>query len=340
MTEVMRELWNLKPAVVVGIVIYAVFLSAMYVLKKRKGISWRYLAELAFCVYGASLLKLTGIFSMQYSLVGIKSYNLVPFIGSAFVPVLLNFLLFLPYGLLLPLVFPSRKWTWKKALYIGATTSLCIEVLQLFGGRYAEIDDVLLNTLGAFSGYFIYSSIVLFGTSRKKAVLSFVSLTVALAVCFCGIYLVGDHEEQLPDGLSSVENSISEIRIYAKGDSQVIPLESDIYNRFATQLSNCAGHLLETNNIPGSEMINDSDCFIEVKFNEPQTISFSNAVGVVISDADRLLYNASENILYWGKSGYQFYIDYAKLDADLKEHEADILAQYQVLQEMIAQSFE
>lgn len=197
-----------------------------------------------------------------------------------------------------------------------------------------------MNTLGALSGYFIYTCIVLFRENRKKAVLSFVSLAAALAVCFCGIYLVGDHAEQLPDGLSSVESSISEIRIYAKDDSQVIPLESDIYNRFAAQLSNCAGRLLEANSISGGEMINDGDCFIEVKFNEPQTISFSNAAGFVISDADRLLYNASKNMMYWGRSGYQFCVDYAKLNTDLKEHEADILAQYQALQEMIAQYFE
>ena len=340
MNDVMREFWKLKPAIVVGVVIYAVFLSAMYALKKRRGISWRYLAELAFFVYGASLLKLTGIFSMPYSLVGIKSYNLVPFIGSAFVPVLLNFLLFLPYGFLLPLVFPSRKWTWKKLLCIGAGTSLCIEILQFFGGRYAEIDDVLLNTLGALSGYFIYTCIVLFRKNRKKAILSFVSLMAALAVCFCGIYLVGDHKEQLPDGLSSVENNISELRIYAKGDSQAIPLESDLYNRFAAQLSNCAGHLLEANSVSGGEMINNSECFIEVQFHAPQTITFFNAAGFVISDADRLLYNASENVLYWGRSGYQLCIDYAKLDTDLKEHEAEILAQYQILPEMIVQAFE
>ena len=87
-------------------------------------------------------------------------------------------------------------------------------------------------------------------------------------------------------------------------------------------------------------MINDSDCFIEVKYNEPQTISFSNAAGFVISDADRLLYNANRNILYWGKSGYQFCVDYTKLDTDLEKHETDISAQYQVLQKMIAQTFE
>lgn len=91
MNDVLREFWNLRSAIAVGVVMYAVFLLAMYALRKRKGISWRYLAELTFCVYGASLLNLTGIFSMQYSLVGIKSYNLVPFIGSAFAPVMLNF---------------------------------------------------------------------------------------------------------------------------------------------------------------------------------------------------------------------------------------------------------
>ena len=52
MNAVMRKLWDLKSTIVVGIIIYAVFLLAMYALKKRKGISWQYLAELAFCVYG------------------------------------------------------------------------------------------------------------------------------------------------------------------------------------------------------------------------------------------------------------------------------------------------
>lgn len=338
MNDVMSEFWNLKPAIVAGVVIYAVFLLAMDALKKRRSISWRYVAELAFCIYGVSLLKLVGIFSMEYRLGGIKSYNLVPFLGSSFVPVMLNFLLFLPYGFLLPLVFPFWKWTWKKVLCIGAVTSLCIEVLQLLGGRYAETDDVILNALGALTGYLIYACMSIFKKNWKKAVSSFILLAAALAVLFCGIYFVGNHEEQFPDGLSSVESSISEIRIYAKGDSQVITSESDIYNRFTTQLSNCAGHLLEVNSISSSEMISDSDCFIEVRFTTPQTISFSNAAGFVISDADRLLYNASRNMMYWGEAGYQFCVDYANFDASLKEHEADILGQYLVLQKMIASS--
>lgn len=165
-------LGDLKFSVPVGIIFYAAFLLVMYASKKRRGFSWRCMAELAFCIYGISLLKLVGIFSMNYSICRIKNYNLIPFVGSSFVPVFLNFLLFFPLGFLLPLVFPSRKWNWKKVLCTGAATSLCIEVLQLFGGRYAETDDVLINTLGALTGYLIYSFILLFRKKRKKALIS------------------------------------------------------------------------------------------------------------------------------------------------------------------------
>lgn len=64
---------------------------------------------------------------------GIMSYNLVPFMGSSFIPVLLNVLLFLPHGFLLPLVFTACKWNWKRILCIGAATSLIIEVLVSVG---------------------------------------------------------------------------------------------------------------------------------------------------------------------------------------------------------------
>lgn len=40
---------------------------------------------------------------------------------------------------------------------IGTMTSLSIEILQLFGGRYAEIDDFITNSLGTFVGFLIYT---------------------------------------------------------------------------------------------------------------------------------------------------------------------------------------
>lgn len=340
MNYIVRGFDDLKFAAVVGGIIYAVFLLVMYALKKRKDISWKCVPEMAFGVYSVWLLKVVGIFSLHFSIGGIMSYNLVPFIGSSFIPVLLNALLFLPYGFLLPVVFTAYKWNWKKILCIGAATSLIIEVLQLFGGRYAEIDDLLTNAMGTLTGYFVYVCIRKFRENRKKALFSFGALAIAVAVCFLGIYLIGDHAEELSEGLSSVKDRISEICIYYEGDNQIIPMESDIYNYFEAQLSNCGGHRLKIDRTPDSEVINDNDCFIGILFGAPQNISFYNGNNFMICEADRILYNTSENIIYWGQAGYQFCVDYTEFEPELEEHKAEVLAQYQILQEMIIQQFE
>ncbi|MGL4338482.1 MAG: VanZ family protein [Turicibacter sp.] len=39
---------------------------------------------------------------------------------------------------------------------MGFITSFWIELLQLFGGRFAEIDDILANSLGTFVGFIVF----------------------------------------------------------------------------------------------------------------------------------------------------------------------------------------
>lgn len=68
-------------------------------------------------------------------------------------------------------------------LPLGAV-SFTIEILQLLAGRYAEIDDVLLNTLGTFSGCLIFTAVSNF---RKKAVQYLTALCGFLVVCFTAI---------------------------------------------------------------------------------------------------------------------------------------------------------
>lgn len=218
--------------------------------------------------------------------------------------------------------------------------SLAIELLQMFGGRYAEIDDFLMNTPGALTGYFFHVCLRDFRKNRKRTLCSLIALAAALAVCFTGIYFISDRSEEMPDGFSAVESNISEIRIYCRGESQAVQADSEAYHKFSGQMSNCGGHLLEVQDSADGEAINHTDCFIEIQFAEPQNISFENAENFSISNADRILYNCSKNILFWGYSDYQYYTDYTKLDAQLKEHKAEILAQYQELPGMIAQYFE
>ena len=268
------------------------------------------------------------------------SYNLVPFVGSSIIPVLLNFLLFVPYGFLLPLVFRSCQWNWKKIVVIGGLTSLTIELLQMFGGRYAEIDDFLMNTFGAFSGYIIYACIYGIKKERKKAFVSIASLCFALIVCFIGIYAVGNHEKQLPDGLYAVESNVAEVNVYSNGEKRRIEMNSDVYTQFVNQISNCGGHLLETQNTTESEIWNEKDCFVEIIYDSPQTINFENTDDFSIINADRVLYNADQNILYWGNSSYQNSLDYTQMNDELQEHRDEILAEYEELRALIVNCFQ
>lgn len=64
---------------------------------------------------------------------------------------LLNVCLFVPLGLLLAF-WRQQHWRWWSALSAGFYFSLLIELSQLFNHRRSDVDDLLLNSLGAFLG--------------------------------------------------------------------------------------------------------------------------------------------------------------------------------------------
>lgn len=84
----------------------------------------------------------------------------------------LNILMFVPFGLLLPMVFPRLRACWKTLLAALGITVL-IEVLQYFTGRSADIDDVIMNVLGAVVGYGLFALLnkVLQSRSRWRTML-------------------------------------------------------------------------------------------------------------------------------------------------------------------------
>ena len=165
----------------------------------------------------------------------------------------------------------------------------------------------------------------------QKSVRSIASLCLALTLCFIGIYAVGNNKKPLPDGLSAVESNIVEIHVYSHGEQRSVDVDSYIYRTFASQIANCGGHLLEIQKPSESGVWNDSDCFIEIIYASAQTIRFENAEDFSIENADRLLYIAGQNILYWGDSGYQNCLDYTKTDGELQAHKEEILMEYREL---------
>lgn len=57
-----------------------------------------------------------------------------------------NLLMYVPFGVLLPLSQP--KLSWKKAFLIGLALILGIEAGQVFFGRHMDINDIILNSVG------------------------------------------------------------------------------------------------------------------------------------------------------------------------------------------------
>ena len=93
--------------------------------------------------------------------------NLVPFIylfdyestRDMVWNILGNVVMFIPTGIILPIVYKKLDRFWKVAA-VGALISFCTEILQLpFGSRASDVDDLIMNTLGVIIGYGIYALI-------------------------------------------------------------------------------------------------------------------------------------------------------------------------------------
>lgn len=85
------------------------------------------------------------IYKASYGL-GDLMYIIINFIG--------NMAVFIPIGLFPALLF--RKAKWYRSAMIGCGFSVLIEVCQFFVMRQTDIDDVILNTMGALWGYWLY----------------------------------------------------------------------------------------------------------------------------------------------------------------------------------------
>lgn len=83
--------------------------------------------------------------------------NLIPFywIAAGIRPYIENIFLFIPLGFMLPFIWKKYE-VLRKTVLSGITFSLIIELSQLLNSRITDIDDLLMNTLGALIGWVIF----------------------------------------------------------------------------------------------------------------------------------------------------------------------------------------
>lgn len=84
----------------------------------------------------------------------IGGYNLIPF-GSMGIGFVLNIIMCMPLGFLLPLLWKEYRRC-KRTVLTGVVFSMLIEFTQIFNFRATDVDDLIANTCGALIGYLIW----------------------------------------------------------------------------------------------------------------------------------------------------------------------------------------
>lgn len=106
-----------------------------------------------FACYLAVVYVLVGLPNVTYIRAELN-LNLLPFAGMLddWKNSILNILLFLPLGIMLPVLWSNFRNTGKTILF-GFAMSLAIELLQTLTFRATDVNDLITNTLGAYLGF-------------------------------------------------------------------------------------------------------------------------------------------------------------------------------------------
>lgn len=137
-------------------VLYVSFIAGMLLMPVSRGIALNdggYYIYVRLPLPGDRSLNLVPFYTirqqLEYSLRGSSLYP------GAFMNLIANLLIFIP----LPLFMYSknRKIKGVQCLLICLAAILAVECIQYFIGRAADVDDVILNILGAAAGVFLCS---------------------------------------------------------------------------------------------------------------------------------------------------------------------------------------
>lgn len=145
---------HLPFSLILDTAVAAVALIFPFVLLDRRSIHapLRSACYFLMAVYLSAMFALVGLPDIRYIRFH-PNINLIPFRyfftdrSSG-----LNVLLFLPLGVLLPVLWQRFRSGWHTVLF-GLSTSALIELLQIFTLRATDINDLITNTLGTFLGW-------------------------------------------------------------------------------------------------------------------------------------------------------------------------------------------
>lgn len=157
--------------------LFGIFIGlAIYLLNKKNRDKINLFFYVLLCYYIARTLSITllplplsDLAKEMYMHQNIPMINFIPLEGITHLDNtiirqwILNIIMLIPFGFLIPLTFKASNLTLKKILVLSIVFSLSIEICQLCisyfwignGYRLCDINDLIFNTLGGLTGYLI-----------------------------------------------------------------------------------------------------------------------------------------------------------------------------------------
>lgn len=187
--------YEILSALIPFLVVLVIFRST----QKKKGIfhtQYSFLAMILFSVYMVGVYHFTGAGTIYDGLMyqfewRQDQFNWIPFSNSIdVVAYVLNVVLFVPLGLLVPIIWKKMNKL-SNLIATGFLFTILIEASQLLNNRRTDIDDILLNVLGAVVGFGLFrlfDEITKSKFSVKNPVIT--ELMISVVVVFLGRFFL------------------------------------------------------------------------------------------------------------------------------------------------------
>lgn len=148
--------------IVLEVIIYSYCRRQRVTVSKGHLFGFQMLACLLTCMFSVTgSAGINDIGSYGDEIIHPDKINLIPFfnweIGDLY-GFIMNIILFIPLGILLPVLF-YQGTSFFKTVRSGFLLSLLIELSQLFNMRATDIDDLITNTAGTAAGFLLYTLI-------------------------------------------------------------------------------------------------------------------------------------------------------------------------------------
>ena len=191
----MKLINDLVPGVwpfVIIICVIAITLRISYIMiGKKKFNIYEELFNLVFIIYILCLFHI-----VTYQDVNYGTNNFIPFkemfrydVGSYkfYKNIIGNIVLFLPYGFFVSNYLDSKKIF--RPVFLSLILSTTIEMVQFYIGRVFDIDDIILNVIGACLGYLIYKFFNYIKTKFSKLLKGEGTVTILIIIIIVLILL-------------------------------------------------------------------------------------------------------------------------------------------------------